>query len=246
MKLNGNQVKSFMCGNLLGDGNLRNGAFITGQINKDLIYFKKKVFERYFGFSTTKITFVPSNVKDGVYRQDTWRIYVSPNKYFKKMESETYKPKKIVAQEVLDCLCPLGLAMWFADDGTTIQVGYNETTGSSKRRRVQICTDNFSYDEVVMIRDYFIEKYGKASLVKRGSGMYRVQIGNLEAQKFFLDIAPYFIKYFPSLLYKLDMGYRNTSLDNELYVTKEYKNLYLEINSHPNFIDRVKNKLEMI
>ena len=46
MKLNHTQVKSFMTGNLLGDGNLHNGAFITGQINKDLVEFKKKIFNQ--------------------------------------------------------------------------------------------------------------------------------------------------------------------------------------------------------
>ncbi len=43
-----------MIGNLLGDGNLHNGAFITGQINEELINFKKRIFERYFGFSKLK------------------------------------------------------------------------------------------------------------------------------------------------------------------------------------------------
>lgn len=244
MKLNTSEVKSFMWGNLLGDGNLHNGAFITGQINKDLIYFKKKIFERYFGFSKTKITFVPSYIKEGVHRKDTWRIYVSPNKYFKKMESEMYKPKKSATQEMLDSLCPLGLAIWYADDGSTIHVGYNEATGSSSRRRVQICTDTFSFDEVVMIQNYFNKLYGPTSLVKRDKGRHRVQINTIDAQKFLCDISPYFIEYFPSLLYKLDMGYRGESLDNTLYVTKEYKELYLKISSHPNFRDRIKEKLD--
>lgn len=246
MKLNSTRIRSFMIGNLLGDGNLHNGAFITGQINEELINFKKRIFERYFGFSKTKIKFVENHTKDGINRKDTWRIYVSPNIYFKNMEKEFYQPKKTVTSEILNDLCPLGLAIWFADDGTTIQVGYNKTTGSSMRRRVQLCTDNFTYNEVKIISDYFNKKYGRTSIIDRGNNSYRIQINNIDAQKFLKDIAPYFIKYFPTLLYKLDMGYRGISLDNNLYVTEEYKNLYLKISSHPLFIDRIKIKMDDI
>lgn len=243
MKLNHTQVKSFMVGNLLGDGNLHNGAFITGQINKDLVLFKKKIFNQYYGFSSSKLTFVPKNVKDGVTRQDTWRLYISPNKSFKKLESKFYGENgRICPVDALDRLCPLGLAIWYADDGTTIQVGFNKTTGSSNRRRVQLCTDSYSLEEVESIRDYFEDTYGRTSIVDRGNGTYRVQINNLSAQKFLIDISPYFIKYFPSLLYKLDMGYRGVSLDNELYVTKEYKELFLKISSHSQFRDRLSEK----
>ena len=62
------------------------------------------------------------------------------------------------------------------------------------------------------------------------------------AQKFLVDISPYFIKYFPSLLYKLDLGYRDSSLENRLYVSKEYHDLYLKISSHDLFVDRLKEK----
>lgn len=243
VKLNHNQVESFMTGNLLGDGNLHNGAFITGQINKDLVMFKEKIFNQYYGFSNSKVTFVPKNVKDGITRQDTWRLYISPNNSFKKLEKKFYGEEgRVCPEKMLNNLCPLGLAIWYADDGTTIQVGYNERTGSSSRRRVQICTDSYTLEEVEMIIDYFEREYGRTSRVDRGNSTYRIQINNLSAQKFLEDISPYFIQYFPSLLYKLDMGYRGESLDNELYVTKEYKELFLKISSHEEFIDRLSEK----
>jgi len=246
MKLNTTEVRSFMLGNLLGDGNLHNGAFITGQINEDLILFKKKIFDDYFGFSNSKITFVPANEKNGIKRKDTWRLYISPNQYFKKLEAECYQPKKIVTKKMLDDLTLIGLAIWFADDGTTIQVGHNKNTGSARSRRVQICTDSFSLEEVTLIKDFFENKYGKTVIINRAQNSYRVQINNMDAQKFLIDISPYFINYFPSLLYKLDMGYRNFSLDTRRYVTEGYKNLFLKISSHPAFIDRMKIKLDDI
>ena len=243
MKLNHSQVRSFIIGNILGDGNLHNGAFITGQINEDLINFKKKVFDDYYGFASSKVSFVPANTKDGINRQDTWRLYVSPNDSLKKYQAIFYpNGTKICPRHMLDMLCPLGLAIWFADDGTTIQVGYNPATGSSQRRRVQICTDSFSLEEVNGIIEFFEKRYGSTTLVKRGKDMYRVQIGAEAAQKFIIDISPYFIEYFPSLLYKLDMGYRGNSLDNKTYVSKEYKELFLKISSHSEFRDRLSEK----
>lgn len=176
MKLNTTKVRSFMLGNLLGDGNLHNGAFTTAQINKDLIMFKKKIFDQYFGYSNSKITFIAANEKNKIKRKDTWKLYVSPNKYFKKIELECYKPYKVVSQQMLNDLTTLGLAIWFADKGTTIQVGYNAATGSSAKRRVQICTDNFSFDEVVLIQKHFEKQYGTTKIIDRGNKHYRIQI----------------------------------------------------------------------
>lgn len=51
---------------------------------------------------------------------------------------------------------------------------------------------------------------------------------------------------FPSLLYKLDLGYRDDSLNKKRYVLDEYKNCYIRISTHPQFVDRVKEKLQQI
>lgn len=51
---------------------------------------------------------------------------------------------------------------------------------------------------------------------------------------------------FPSLLYKLDLGYRDRSLDKRTYVLEEYKNCFLRVSAHPQFIDRIAIKLSKI
>ena len=245
MKLNQSQLKSFLVGNLLGDGNLHNGAFITGQINEDLINFKEGIFNQYMGFAGSKITYKEAYTDEkGVSRKDTWRLYISPTIYFKEFESKWYQPKKIVDLDDIQYLDKLGLAIWFADDGTTIHVGYNETTGSASRRRVQFCTDSFTLEEIKSLCVILNSKGYETSIITRASNVYRIQINGKSAQKFMLDISNYFINYFPSMLYKLDLGYRGTSLDNKVYVTPEYKELYLKISSHPNFRDRIQEKLD--
>lgn len=245
MKMNKSEIQSFLMGNLLGDGCLNNGSFEIKQINKDLIDFKYKIFKRYLSQNGIKKTFIPSSVDEqNVHRKNTYGFYVSPTRYFKKIESLFYNEKGRILPDdyILDKLDTLGLAIWFADDGTTIQVGYNPTTGSSRSRRVQICTDAYSKDEVERIVNFFNKRYGNAKLISRCENRYRVQLNGKSAQKFIVDISPYFIKYFPSLLYKLDLGYRNETLKNRLYVTEEYCQLYNNINSHPKFRDRLKEK----
>lgn len=78
---------------------------------------------------------------------------------------------------------------------------------------------------------------------KRG-GQLRVQL-NGDYQKFICMLEDSFVN-FPSLLYKLDLGYRGKSLDKKRYVSEEYKNCFLRISAHPQFKDRVKEKLDKI
>lgn len=247
MKLNTIQVQSFMTGNLLGDGHIhyKNYCFMTTQINQDLIEFKAKIMKDYYGFSNIKTSFNPSYIdKYGIYRQDSWNLYGSPSKYFKKQRESFYENKQIIVpRKQFKAIDSLGLAIWFADDGTTIQVGYNANTRSSNRRRVQICTDDFLLEDVEFMAEELTKRYGDVHVLSRGKNKgYRLNFTMFSAQKFIVDISPYFITYFPSLLYKLDLGYRDSSLENRLYVSKEYHDLYLKISSHDLFVDRLKEK----
>ena len=47
--------------------------------------------------------------------------------------------RKFILRIQLKKLTPIGFAMWYADDGTTILVGKNQTTSSARSRRVQFC-----------------------------------------------------------------------------------------------------------
>lgn len=51
---------------------------------------------------------------------------------------------------------------------------------------------------------------------------------------------------FPSLLYKLDLGYRGKGLNNKRYVSEEYKDCFIRVSAHHQFLDRVKEKLSKI
>lgn len=245
MKLNSRELKDFFVGCLLGDGCIHNGGFNVKQISKDLIEFKANIIKSHIPNCKLKITeYDEYTDKNGVCHQKYWDLRVSPNEYTKKLSKEFYTNNriKIIPKKYIRRLSPIGLAMWFADDGTSILVQYNPLTGSSKNRRVQLCTDNFNPNEVKLLKNIF-EKYGfNCSIVKRKESQVRLQINSFSSQKFLQIIYEYFYKYFPSLLYKMDLGYRNQSLENRTYVSEEYYKLYLKISAHSLFKDRLKDR----
>lgn len=61
--------------------------------------------------------------------------------------------KKVYPKGAILKLDPLGFSLWYADDGTTILVQINSQTKSAKNRRIQICTDNFTQEEHLQIKN---------------------------------------------------------------------------------------------
>lgn len=242
MKLTSRELKDFFVGCLLGDAGIHNGAFHTKQISKDLIYFKYDIIKTNFPEAKVKITEYEAYMdKNGTNHQKYWNLYISPNEYIKKLEKEFYVNKiKVVPNKYLRDMSLLAYAIWYADDGTTILVQKNPITGGSKTRRVQLCTDSFTFEEVIKLQKMIEEKFGNTSLIKRKESIYRIQINN-NSQQFILSISDFFYNYFPSLLYKMDMGYRGSTL-NSKWVDPKYKELYFKISTHNEFVDRMANR----
>lgn len=243
MKLKSTEIRSFFYGTLLGDSYIHNNTFYCKQISKDLIYFKAKIIKQYIPDSKVSISEHDEYTdKNGVHHQKFW-VLSAKGEYIKKLQKLFYpNGKKILPRNIVNKLTPLGLAMWYADDGTTILVGKNESTGSAKSRRVQFCTDCFTKEEILNTIKELNEIGIIASILKRQENVYRIQILEKNKQDFLCQISDYFYNYFPSLLYKMDLGYRNESLKNRRYVTENYHNLYIKISACPDFIDRMKNR----
>lgn len=243
MKLNSRELKDFFVGTLLGDSSIHNHTFCCKQINEDLIRFKAKVITEHLPDANVNVSYNEAYTdKNGVNHQATWEIYMKRHPYIDKLEKEFYPEGiKIIPQKYIRQLSPIGLAMWYADDGTTVLVGKSSYNNGARSRRVQFCTDCFTHDEIELFRQIFEEQYGRASLIKRGE-RYRLQIASTHAQPFILDILPFFYNYFPSLLYKMDLGYRDDTLLKVQWVSPEYHKAYLQISAHPTFIDRMKGR----
>lgn len=173
---------------------------------------------------------------------------MSKSEYIKKLEQLFYpNGVKVCPKNVINKLDDLGLAMWYADDGSTVLVQYNPSTKSARSRRAQICTDSFSKEEHDNIILPELKQLGLTPSYVERDGHYRVTLKDLKkVQELFCHLGEYFYNYFPSLLYKLDLGYREKSLNKRTYVLEEYKNCFLRVSAHPQFKDRVAIKLAEI
>lgn len=244
IKLSSSELDSFFYGTILGDSYFHNNSYICKQISSDLMEFKMDVVKKYVPYKTMTFREIDAYVdKNNVNHQKCYVLYVSGSRYLQKMYERMYSDGKLFYPSgLIKRMRPIGFAVWYADDGSTILVQKNETTGGAKSRRIQICTDYFSLEEhEAMQRDFSAIGYPTKIIDRKRRGQHRMQIMTKEGQSFIEMIEPYF-KHFPSLSYKLDMGYRGESLKNRLYVSEEYYNLYNRISAHPSFIDRMSGR----
>jgi hypothetical protein len=116
--------------------------------------------------------------------------------------------KKVITQEVLDNLTPLSIAVWYMDDGTVDFVHRSRPQWRIESIGVKFCTDSFSEQEHELMKNWFMQKYGILTKVRRvdhtkrnGTVKYRLIIKDTD--KFFELIRPYII---PSMLYKVDFN----------------------------------------
>jgi len=69
---------------------------------------------------------------------------------------------KRIPREILDRLQPLGLAVWFMDDGCfSIWIGNRRKGRKGKLyKKVNICMGDFLYEDVELSRNYLLSKFG--------------------------------------------------------------------------------------
>jgi hypothetical protein len=64
-----------------------------------------------------------------------------------------------------------------------------------------------SYEENVVIRDFFAEKYGVLFSIVKNNACYRLRCGTKVAKQFIEIVRPFII---PSMRYKIDLQYSAT------------------------------------
>lgn len=112
-----------------------------------------------------------------------------------------YKPRKTIAnRELLNKLTPLGIAIWYMDDG-----------GLSKKKRNGVIHANdlmlnthLTREENQIIIDYFKEVWDIQFTQVKNRGKYRLRCGTREARKFINIVAP-FVSQIPSMKHKIDI-----------------------------------------
>ena len=193
------KCEQILLGSLLGDGGLdmgsRNARFTVKHCSRDRNYlFWKFSILRATGWFVGLPKFRPNR------NSGSWRIQSMQVPTFTDYYHLFYHDgRKGVLLEVLNKLEPLGLAVWYMDDG---HLGYSYGIYPS----VWLYTQSFSREENLMIQLWLRQKYGvrlNLTKVKTGSGFLLKSSAQCEARKFLKIVTPYIL---PCMARKLERG----------------------------------------
>lgn len=119
----------------------------------------------------------------------------------KALRRSVYTPKKTITRKLLEWLNPLGLAIWYMDDGC-INVNTSKQRSSIQHTiKIATCVDD---DTIKTIINYFDEVWGiHFKPFKEGKNTYSIASSSeLDCEKFIKIVKPY-IEQVPSFLYKI-------------------------------------------
>lgn len=195
-------------GSLLGDSsipkklkNQGNHYIDITHSEKQLDYLKYKIhiFEKY-GFKVSNIykrkvkTYIEYSVhiyypqNPNVINALRWWFYNNGKKYF------TYK--------MLNYLTPLGMAIWFMDDGSKA-IHYNKNHTNIKSRELYISTYMSKTEHCSIIK--FFNKLGIVCKERKDRDKFRLAMNSTNAKKFISIISPFICS---SMQYKIDLQYK--------------------------------------
>lgn len=208
-----NQAIQVFIGSLFGDGNLflNNGKYVNySEIHslkqKDYLLWKMKLMSKLFNFAGSPYIF---NKYDKRTKKEypTIKINSSDSKKLEKYYKIFYKKGiKIIPKTYLYNLNKLGLAILYQDDGTYHYGNY----------RCSIATDNFSYKEHILIKEFLKEKFNLDFTVSKKEKKFCVLFNRKNSDKFLKIVESYIHK---SMIYKL--GHLNPFNKEKIIKAKE-------------------------
>lgn len=228
-EMNRREIRSAVCGMLLGDSTVQQrprGArmqIVHHPKSLDYLLFKKDILDQIPGVRSNYAHVVHNNRKmNKLYPQV--RLWTTGAKYWTKVKSVFYNPKKRITLGLLNSLTPLGLAIWYMDDGH-LSIVHNKirsipdksrtTAERSKRaRNIILCTHCFTKEENELMARWFKSIWNIDVRVKFSRG-YHLYMNTENARKFIDIVRPYVLDV-PSMHYKIDLKYDFNSPSNHL------------------------------
>lgn len=213
-----NEVVQIAIGGLLGDSHIRKKKWTdvdgnTRQGNSQIIIAHGDKQLEYLRWKMEKF----GDLWNGEVRQregkwgTTYAAETKCSNAFNPFHELIGTPKK-VTRKLLNLLDPLGLAIWYQDDGT-LMIEYHKRldgTYAIKRRRIALCTECFSLEEHYIMQQYFKVVWDIDVAIFKIAGKHRLSM-NYENSKRFVEIIKEHVH--PSLSYKIDFNrerdYRN-------------------------------------
>ena len=178
--------KDIALGSLLGDAYLRPSgrsyslSFTHGERQKAYLEWKLAEFDNYV---VTKEFYRTQRDFHG--NAPTFSFSTITHPFLSELRSLCYPDgSKRVTWQWLELLSSLSLAVWYMDDGSR-----NRRYGT-----MVLCTNGFSYDEHVLMREYFISNLGiEPQIEPRRNGQFCLRINASQAGMFRTLIAPHII-----------------------------------------------------
>jgi hypothetical protein len=176
-----------LLGSWMGDGSIRkrcknsNFRLTHGIKQYDYLKYKQKILEEnglmWFSEQKRKGGGLSDTIRFAIEGQCTSLL----NDFHKDCYPEG---KAIFNQNYLYQINDYGLYIWYLDDGSLLP-----------NNSIVICTDNFSYNDNVIIQQYFKEKYNINTKIFKVKGLteihYRIRINQSEVNKFLSIIDKY-------------------------------------------------------
>lgn len=223
-KLSRHELRSAVIGMTLGDFNLQlHGVNARAQTShspkvRDYVELKGVIMRQIPGLRFSYKDVVHENRKLGKSYPQI-KIWTSTHPFLTKLRARLYRPEKRINKGILESLTPLGLALWFMDDGH-LSLHYNVkryTTDKDRSpcersissRPLIMNTHSFSERENEVICSWLLSRWGIDCQVKRSKGFFVYM--NTENARKFVDVVRPFVLAVPSMYHKINFKYKNAS-----------------------------------
>ena len=207
------EQKSLLLALCIGDGCLRKPHPKSGNVQLEIAHSLKQeeyckwkrdlIYSIFGGSKPPKIGYRVIKLKNVDKEYKACR-FTRSHPYFLYLRHLLYPNNvKVMTREILEKLTPQGIAIWYMDDGSFYKKD-NEDGTKSICFDLRISTDSFSYEENVLICDFFKEKYNISFYPyryhKERIHGWIIRANKQAAIKFINLIKPYII---PSMEYKI-------------------------------------------
>lgn len=196
------EQKSLLIGLLLGDGTISSNYVFKlshSEAQREFLEWKIDLLNK-FGFKNNG---VKEYISTCGYNKGNKVLYsqMSLNPTIKALRRTVYTPKKHITRRLLNWLTPIGLAIWYMDDGC-INVNTSKQCSSIQHTiKIATCVD---LDTAQVIIDYFKEVWDvQFRPFKEGKGTYSIASSTESDCAAFIQIIRPYIEQVPSLLYKI-------------------------------------------
>lgn len=198
-----NVVKQVVLGSLLGDGHIRQKMYKNHPCNAHLIISHCREQKEYLEWKNLLMGPYGGNVL--LTSRGQYLLTGKSHPHMNPFMELVGKPKRIT-RKLLNQLDPLGLAVWYQDDGTLGIEWYKREDGTYnvRRRRIQLATDCFSLKEHWIMQQYFKVVWDiDVAIHKINERQHRLSMNYTNAQKFVKLVEPYIV---PCMKYKIDFN----------------------------------------